>query len=270
MKTILLGWNDAEFLPQAIRSLQEQTVKAPIVYVDDESSDDSVEIAVEMLTFGRDEIVCLKRNKRVFGGFPILAENVNAGLKYVNPNDDFFMVMCADGKLEKTYIEDLLLEFAFNPKLVAASGMVRGEYSFSMFPRGAGRMYRMSFWNKYIHECPNSFLWESYPVYKAMSLGFETRSFSNISFTVLRPSRLYKPIYGFAMKELGYLRLYAYARIFLAFVQNPKIGLQMFKTYRNGPEPFDRELSSWIKRYQLNRIIGRKGYELAKKIIKVI
>ena len=131
-------------------------------------------------------------------------------------------------------------------------------------------MYRMSFWNKYIHECPNSFLWESYPVYKAMSLGFETRSFSNISFTVLRPSRLYKPLYGFAMKELGYLRLYAYARIFLAFVQNPKIGLQMLKTYRNGPEPFDPELALWIKRYQLNRILGGETSRFTNLLIRSI
>jgi len=52
VKTVLLGWNDAQFLPQAIQSLQDQTVKAPIIYVDDESTDDSVEIALEMLTFG--------------------------------------------------------------------------------------------------------------------------------------------------------------------------------------------------------------------------
>jgi hypothetical protein len=167
------------------------------------------------------------------------------------------MVMCADGKLEKDYIEKLILHFAKNPKLVVASGKVNGEYSFSTFPRGAGRMYRMSFWNKYIHQCPNSFLWESYPVYKAMSLGFETRSFPDCSFDVLRPSRLYKPNYGFAMKELGYLRLYAYAHIFLAFLQNPKIGLQMFKTYRSNLEPFDPELSRWIKRYQLYRMMGK-------------
>lgn len=275
MKTILLGWNDAEFLPKAIKSLQDQTINDPIIYVDDESTDNSVEIAEKMLTFDKDVIVRLKRKKRVYAGFPILAENVNAGLKYVSENDGFFMIVPSDVIVERNYVKKMLYHFNVNPDLVIASGTVGGEYANPAFPRGAGRIYETGFWFKHIKRFPNAYLWETYPVLKAQSLGKQTANFSDARMLTLRPTRLYKPMYGYTMKELGYPRSYAYFRCLLAFVLNPKIGFEMFRTYNTDIEPiFDKELVSWLHLHHKVKLVHMIIYPvnlvrfLKNKIVK--
>ena len=252
--TILLGWNDAKLLPRVLRSLIDQTHPHKIIYVDDGSTDDSVEI---VRSFGITDIIVLKRKKRTYGGFPILAENVNAGLSKIKEISgfDFFMVMPSDVTLEKQYLEKLMSRFD-DDKLVIGSGVIRGEYNVESVPRGAGRVIRLSFWNKYIKWFPDGFLWESYAVHKAQSLGFKTRSFNDIHMTVLRPTRQYKPLYGYAMKELGYSKPYAYARCLKAFLHQPKIGIRIFRAYNSQLQPFDNELSAWIKEYQIHHLLS--------------
>ena len=247
MKTILLGWNDAKFLPKVLKSLYDQTEKVEVIYIDDESTDNSIEIA---RSFSADVVVRLRRRNRVVSGFPILAENVNAGLKYITTNDEFFMVMPSDVVLEREYVSKMLKHFHDEPKLVIASGKIYNEETVLTAPRGAGRIYRLTFWNKYIKRFPQAFLWESYSVYKALSLNYFTRTFSDVHMYSLRPSRIYKSTYGYAMKELGYRSLYAYYRCALAFLNNPKIGIQMVRAYNTKLNPLDKDLAFWIRQRQ--------------------
>jgi len=251
---ILLGWNDAANLPKVLESLKRQTVQPHrIIYVDDDSIDNSREIAE---SFDVDVIIRLKRKKRVYGGFPILTENVNAGLKEVKRYDpDFFMVAAGDVVLERRYIEKLLNLFEENEKLVIASGVIQGEHNVPSAPRGAGRMHRFSFWEKHIRWYPFGFLWESYALFKAQSLGYHTRSFQDIHMYALRPTRPYKPIYGYAMRQLGYHPLYAYLRCFMAFLYKPQNGVTMLRTYRSNLKPPDPELACWIRQEQLKRLL---------------
>jgi len=247
--TMLLGWNDAQHLPLVLKSLTGQTYPTRIIYVDDGSTDNSVEIAER---FGVDKIIVLKRKKRVYGGFPILTKNVNAGLKEIKKYDpDFFMVAAGDVVLERRYIEKLLNRFEEDEKLVIASGVIQGEHNVSTAPRGAGRTHRFSWWEKHIKWYPYGFLWESYAVYKAQQLGYHTRSFYDTKMFALRPTRPYKPIYGYAMKQLGYHPLYAYLRCFKAFFYRPENGVTIFRTYRARLKPIDPELARWLKYYQM-------------------
>jgi len=245
VKVVLLGWNDSAFLPRVIRSIQNQTVETNIIYVDDESSDGSVGVAEDL---GVESIVKLKRGKRVYGGFPILAKNVNAGLEHISPEDDYFMIMPSDVVIERDYVEKLLVHFRLNDRLVIASGTIAGEYANPGFPRGAGRVYRCSFWNRHVGRFPLAYLWESYPVLKAQSLGYVTANFKEARMVTLRPTRLYKPMYGYVMKELGYPRSYAWFRCLLAWVISPRVGFEMFRTYSMDIEPiFDVELVAWLR-----------------------
>lgn len=267
--TILPGWNDSEYLPKVLSSLQNQTVPHHIIYVDDGSTDNSVEIAKSR---GIEDIVVLERKKRVYGGFPILAENVNAGLENaLRYNPDFLVVCAGDVILEKQYLKKVLKKFEEDSKLVIASGAISGEYTTESAPRGAGRTFKTSFFLKHVKRFPHAFLWESYPVFKAQSIGYHTRRFSDIYMTALRPTRRYKPIYGYAMKELGYSRLYAYGRCLMGFLHNPETGVQMFRAYRTrGLIPLDKELSSWIKQYQMLhlRTLLCKPFRLVKRLIR--
>jgi len=254
---ILLGWNDAPSLPKVLQSLKEQTAEPQrIIYVDDDSTDDSREIAE---SFDVDVIIRLKRKKRVYGGFPILTENVNAGLREVKrDNPDFFMVAAGDVVLERCYIEKLLNRFELDEKLVIASGVIEGEHNVPTAPRGAGRMHCMSWWEKHIKWYPFGFLWESYAPYKAQSLGYRTRSFSDIRMVALRPTRPYKPIYGYAMRQLGYHPLYAILRCFMGFLYKPENGVTMLRTYRTKSdilEPIDPDLARWIKHEQMKHLL---------------
>jgi len=265
--TILLGWNDGKLLPEVLDSLINQTYPHRVFYVDDGSTDNSVEI---VKSYGIEDISLLERKKRVYGGFPILAENVNTGLRMIEgQNFDYFIVTGGDIVWERDYVRKITSRFQQDPIMVIASGAVEGEYTVESAPRGAGRTIKTSWFNCHIGKFPHSFLWESYPVFKAQSLGYHTRRFTDIHMKALRPTRGYKPIYGYAMRELGYLPLYAYARCFLGFLRNREGGVQMFRTYRTNLEPLDPELAEWIRRYQTTHIrTVLKPSQLVKTLIK--
>jgi len=250
---MLLGWNNGQHLPLVLKSLTNQTYPTWIVYVDDDSTDNSVEIARR---FGVDKIIVLKRKKRVYGGFPILTENVNTGLKEIKRYDpDFFMVAAGDVVLERRYIEKLLNRFELDENLVIASGVIEGEHNIPTAPRGAGRMHRMSWWEKHIKWYPFGFLWESYAPFKAQSLGYRTRSFRDIHMIALRPTRPYKPIYGYAMRQLGYHPLYAILRCFMSFLYKPENGVTMLRTYMLKLPVFDKKLAIWIRYKQTKHLM---------------
>jgi hypothetical protein len=161
--------------------------------------------------------------------------------------------------LLKRYVQSriirLLSRFQEDRRLVIASGVIRGEHNIPTAPRGAGRMHRMSWWKKYIKWYPFGFLWESYAPFKAQSLGYHTRSFQDIHMHALRPTRPYKPIYGYAMRQLGYHPLYAYLRCLMGFMYKPENGVTMMRTYNSGLKPLDTELSAWIRREQMKRLL---------------
>jgi len=140
---ILFGWNDAAGLPKVLESLNQQTLQARrIIYVDDDSTDNSIEIAKD---FGVDVIIRLKRKKRVYGGLPILTENANAGLREIKRGKpDFFMAAMGDVVFESRYVEKLIDRFSEDEKLAVASGIIDGEHNVATAPRGPGRMHRFS------------------------------------------------------------------------------------------------------------------------------
>lgn len=270
---ILFGWNDAAGLPKVLESLNQQTLQARrIIYVDDDSTDNSIEIAKD---FGVDVIIRLKRKKRVYGGLPILTENANAGLREIKRGKpDFFMAAMGDVVFESRYVEKLIDRFSEDEKLAVASGIIDGEHNVATAPRGPGRMHRFSWWEKHVRWYPHGFLWESYASFKAQLLGYRTRSFRDILMYALRPSRPYKPVYGYAMRQLGYHPLYAYLRCFIRFMYNPKNGVTMMRTYNSGLKPLDPDLSRWIRHQQMKHLlrylssptmIARKIYAVMKR-----
>jgi len=238
---ILLGHNESKNLPKVLKSLHNQSIPLfNIIFVDDDSLDGSRQVASK---FGAKKIIRLIRGKRSY----LLGENLNAALHYLT--SPFFMIMPCDVLLEKQYAEKLLQHFS-NSNLMIASGSIIGEKADDDLPRGAGRIYRKEFFDKWIRVFPENYVWESYPVYKALSLGFSVKAFKDIKMFPLRPSKGYRSIWGFAMKQLGYSKIYAYTRIFKASLKNPILGAQMFKAFRSPMNVYDQEVAKWLRHSQ--------------------
>jgi hypothetical protein len=70
----------------------------------------------------------------------------------------------------------------------------------------------------------------------------------------LRPTKDFKIQYGQAMRELGYFPFYALARCFLAFLQNRKSGVNLFRAYLKKAPVFDKNIQKYVRQYQIMRL----------------
>lgn len=257
MKTVctLYGMNEEKNLPITFKNLLRQDFDY-IFYIDDYSTDNSVKVAKEFNI----ETIRLRKKHESYVGKALLSKTVNhcIGAVYSIPDVNYFMVTGCDILLEKDYMKEIVKRMEQDKKLVVCSGVVMGEYNLASSPRGAGRVYRFNFWDYYIKRFPLSYSWESYPIYKALSLGFKTVSFRDLFMYASRPTRDYKTGYGFAMRELGYLMPYALGRCLLSFIKNQKNGVSMLKNYLFSDLPIiDKDVSVWLKTYQIKTMIGR-------------
>ena len=162
---------------------------------------------------------------------PELALVHNFGLRKLDRELEWFMILASDTVLERRYVEKVIREMT-KKDLVIASGRIVGEYSNT--PRGSGRIYATWFWRKYIGEFPLIYAWESYPLYKAMVMGYGMEIVDDALMYVLRPTRNYKPLYGYAMRELGYHPVYALGRVAVAMIRDSLTALKMLQTYMRG------------------------------------
>jgi len=160
----------------------------------------------------------------------------------------------SDVILPLNYVEKLVGLMEQNNKLVVASGMIKNEPSRSV--RGVGRLYKAWFWNKYIKKFPLIYTTESYPLYKALSLGLHIQCFPELLMVSQRSTNLYEDKYGYAMREVGSLPIYALARCLLASLFSPKKGVIMLKTYLNSPFRLkDKNVNNYIRLYQARTIL---------------
>lgn len=248
---LLYGRNEEKTLPHTLPTLINQGFDH-IIYVDDCSSDNSVSIA------GEYDVIIVKRRIRheSYVGKALLSKVVNEGIKeiYRLPRPKYFMISGCDIQLAENYTKILIERMKRDRLLAICSGSIEGETTTFTSPRGAGRVYLFSFWDRYIRTFPLSYTWESYPVYKALSLGYKTRSFKDPKMFTSRPTTIYKSGYGYAMRELGYARVYAVGRCLRAFFHNESrsAGVKMLKSYLFSDLPvIDEDQARWLKNYQI-------------------
>lgn len=246
--------DEARFLPATLKALAGQTHPPRLVVVVDDGSRDMT----AAVAFSRGCLVVrLPRHEESWAGMPQLSRVFNAGVRTLlaaDPKLDYFMVLGADTLLEEGYAEALLSYMALR-RLVVASGVVRGE-PVPRVPRGTGRMFRVGFWRRHVKRFPYCYSWESYPVYKALSLGYRVGVCRHAWMWVQRPTRSYKPLYGFAMRELGYFPPYALLRCLLAFVKDRRAGVNMLRTYLSrSVRVVDKQVARYLRRAQARRML---------------
>lgn len=256
--TFLPARDEEKNLPDTLTSLTNQTLKPfKILVINDASIDQTREIAEAYSV----NVINLTDRHPSYSS-PERGWMLALVWNHAFPppkNTDYILQMGADVILPPDYIERMVELMEQNSRLVIASGMIEGEKTLKSHVRGAGRLYKAWFWNQHIRQFPLIYCTESYPLYKALTLGFEVQSFPDIIMKTQRPTNLYKAKYGYAMRELGYFPPFALAKCFLSFLMAHKTGVTMFRTYLTSPfKQCDKTIQAYLRLNQIRRILHFK------------
>ena len=249
----IVARDEGKNLPQVLEALEGQSLRPELVFLDDHSHDNTLEI----LRNHDIEIFRIKTNHPSLSGRRELGLLWNIVMRRKDPSTSNFWIQCgADVILRENYLEEITGRM-IRDHVVISSGNIEGEYSSSTHIRGAGRVYKTSFWRDHIGEYPPIYGWESYPLFKAQALGFRIRSYPDLLMKGIRPTNEVKPEYGMAMSQLGYWPPYAIGRCLLGMMKKPKAGIRMLSSYLffDGPE-FDGSVSRYIESIQIHKVAG--------------
>jgi len=106
---IVLNWNGSDDAIECIKSLTSQTLKPTIIIVDNNSSDNSVDIFESYIAFHQKEDITLIKNPRNLG----FAAGINTGLRYaLTQKFEFVGVLNPDAVADIDWCRSLLSELA--------------------------------------------------------------------------------------------------------------------------------------------------------------
>ena len=248
--------NEEKHLPIVLNSMINQTHPFhEIIIVNDCSTDRTKEIAED---YGV-KLINLKLKHPSYIGKPQLATIFNRALLFIYANEykfDYLMQHGGDTVLPRNYVETIIKRMESDKQIVIAGGIIKSEFQYKEHIRGLGRFYKADFWNTYIKFYPINYSWESYPLFKALSLGYKLRNYPDLVMIPLRHTRLYKENYGLSMRELGYFPPFAIGKCLLSTIFGRKAGIKMLKSYLFSPSwIMDVKIKNWIRLHQIKRII---------------
>jgi glycosyltransferase involved in cell wall biosynthesis len=251
--SVIVARNEEKNLPLTILSLKKQTLPPElIVVVDDGSVDNTAKIAKDHGCY----VISLPSHDESYVGRPELAERFNFGLRYLRDNIDvdYVLLLGADHPLPPNYIEALVKRMEDNPKIVVASGRIGGEPSTETAPRGSGRIVSVKFWREANNlQYPIIWGWEAWLNFKAMQMGYITKSFRDITTEIRRPTSISmrKAEYmGKGMYALGYDWKYVIARSFITFMESPRAGFKMFWGWLRHQGVIRSDVADWVNKMQ--------------------
>ncbi len=239
-----------------IALLNQELPPKKIIVVNDGSKDNTSQIAFSLgckvIDLPYDGIQGLDELK--------MANVYNVGLKNLNTDFDYVLELNADHILPPNYISEIVNEMEKNSKLVISSGKIKDEeYQNSIIPRGSGRLIKSQFYKEVGMNWPQKYGAESYFVFKAWELGYETNVF-DISTKARKTGTKYTPStfvnIGKGCKALGYNPLYAFG----AFIKrsivfgNGKIFFLCLKGWFSKVDLYDNNLRNFVNKNQKKQI----------------
>jgi len=257
---VVVARNEEKIIGDTIQSIINQTIPVDIVVVDDGSTDKTGCISRKM---GCD-VVSLPYHEKSYVGKPELAAIVNAGLVYAKKlNPDWILQMGGDHILDSDYVEKLINKMGNTVKV--ASGNIGGLHD--NIPCGSGRLVDAKFWlsiNGMLY--PVSPGWEPWLVYKAFSIGYKARCYSDVGSTT-RPvgMSLNKAFnWGRADYALGKPMLFSLGRscIFIFRRKSILIGISMFLGF----------LKAWVWREEkldVTPYVRSEAFKTIKKLLRI-
>jgi len=114
VSVVVLNWNGQAFLGDALKSLEAQSEPAEIVVVDNDSSDQSVELINSQFP----SVTLIQNDKNL--GF---AGGVNVGIKYaIKSKHDFVALFNNDAKADSNWLKHLVDKLKNDPRVGIATG----------------------------------------------------------------------------------------------------------------------------------------------------
>lgn len=257
--------NEQENIKKTLLALKSQSVKpSQIIVVDDGSTDHTREIARKHA----DIVVSLPYHQSSFISRPELAAVINAGLEKVENDVDYVVICDADHALEHEYVEAVIKRMKENPKVIVASGRIKGEPFNESWPRGSGRVVDADFWRKVNGlRYPVKWGWESWVCVKAVQLGYLSRCFYNVETEIQRHTR-HDPekmkLWGKEMYALGYDWRHVLGHCFLMSLHSPKAAVNMFYGWRTHRNVERLDIADWVNRRQKKQF-SRRVYQIVKR-----
>lgn len=270
--------NEAEYIEKTLRSMIQQTTKpCEWIIVNDGSTDETAEIATRYIA-QHPWIKLVNRQDRGFRqrGKGVV-ETFYVGYEALTEHDyDFIVKLDGDLTFEPTYFESLLNEFANDTKLGIAGGGVYEQpdgktwilYTVKNHVRGATKMYRRACFDAIGGLIP-AMGWDGIDEWKALTLGWEVRSFFEYQMFHHRYTGTGTGKFKSRVEEahgayyMGYHPLYMIARGIHHLASRPYVigGIAMIITFfadwlRGREQLPDPSVIQYIRRTQLKQLAG--------------
>ncbi len=270
--------DEINYFPRTVASILSQEIKPKKwIIIDDGSTDGTTEIIqkVERENNWIEGIYRESNKIRKPGGEFVLA----IGLEKINIYDyDFIVRMDGDLDFESNYFTVLFEKFENNPKLGIASGVCfitrNGKQIEEKHPRfhtrGPLKTYRTQCY-KDINGLLNCLGWDSIDELKANMLGWNSQSFPELKIHHLKKTQSAGGIFsgsfntGIASYNSGSHPLFVLAKalkiILVRRYRFNSIGLlsgYFSCMIKLKPKPIDRELIKYVRKQQINKLLGKK------------
>ena len=251
---VIAARDEEEYLSDTLASLRSQIPPIyKIILINDGSQDDTPQIAKKYDCV----VVNLPYHKESYLSTPKLSAVWNKGFEVAEKYDpDFVLISGADHTYPPNYV-DRLLKVMVGTDIVMASGIIQGQ-PIGNQPRGSGRLVNVKYFRHILEmRYPITYGWESYPIYKALSLGLHVQVIKDLVTTsrTLSSSPKQSLCTGRAMRELGYYWPYVLARSLILFLRKPQSGINILIGYISYKETFD--FADYVRAMQRHRLPRR-------------
>lgn len=273
--------DEEKHLASTVKSIVAQTIRpSEWIIVNDGSSDKTGQI-IDEYAARYSWIRAVHRPNRGFrksgGG---VVEAFNDGYRSLERKDwDFLVKLDGDLSFEPNYFEECFRNFASEEKLGVGGGIIcyieeDGTKGFEQNPvfhvRGATKIYRRGCWDAIGGFWPAPG-WDTMDEVKANMLGWTTRSFPDLHLVHHRQTGAADGVWGNLVKNgranyiCGYHPLFMLTKCLSRLRSRPYLvgSAALFYGYLSGylkkvPQVDDAKTITYLRRQQLNRLLGRK------------
>jgi glycosyltransferase involved in cell wall biosynthesis len=277
---VILARNEEKFLGNTLSALLAQDlIPSKIIVVNDGSTDKTREVSI---AFDRVEVVDMEERREYSAlAHPELAKVINRGLDYLKDtaaeprtskeirnsfNYEYVLILAADHILPVNYLSSIITEMQKDERIAVCSGVIEGEKSNILVPRGSGRVVRTEYWLKIGFRYPVKFGYETYLLVKALQLGYRNIVLQNLLSTTQRKTggNYGRKTYigqGKALRALGTSVPYCIINIGRKALVNPLAAIYMLKGYfSDDVELHEEDFRNYLKMLQNQRLRQHLGF----------